>query len=74
MRVFNRDAFNWNHRIAPEGNMGRVSPVLVAQWCDTFQVPWYSDGETYSSGILVYCYRRELWQKILASSKLKEAM
>ncbi len=68
MRVFNRDAFNWNHRIAP----GRAA--LVAQWCDILQVPWYSDGEPHSSGILVYCYRRELWKKILANSKLKEAM
>ena len=69
MQVYNRDEYVWNRCVGPNGNMGKVSPQIVADLCDKYNIPWYTYGQPYSSGITAYCKDDELWKKILAESK-----
>ena len=71
MRIYDYHAYDWTNSIAPAGNMGKVDPQIASELCDKYEVPWYTDGWPYASGIKVYCESKELWTRILSESKLK---
>ena len=70
MQVYDQNAYHWNHAVGPYGNVGNVSPVCAADLCNKYDIPWYTDGWPYSSGIKVYCESDELWHKIIKLSKV----
>ena len=70
MQMYDQNAYPWNRCVGPYGNVGNVSPVCAADLCNKYDIPWYTDGWPYSSGIKVYCESDELWHKIIKLSKV----
>ena len=69
MQIHDYKQYDWNRCVGPYGNMGRVDPQRVADLCDNYGLPWYTDGWPYASGVKVYCENYELWCNILQMSK-----
>ena len=69
MQIYDEKAYNWNKGVAPEGNMAGVHPQNVADLCDKYEIPWFTTGWPYSSGLSAYCLDNELWRKIIKLSK-----
>ena len=69
MQIYDEKAYNWNRGVAPEGNMAGVHPRKVADLCDKYGIPWFTEGWPYSSGLKAYCVDNNLWKKIIAWSK-----
>ena len=69
MQIYDEKAYNWNKGVAPEGNMAGVHPRKVADLCDKYGIPWFTEGWPYSSGLKAYCVDDDLWRKIIQLSK-----
>lgn len=69
MQVYDDKAFDWNRRVGPEGNLAGTHPDLVAEHCNTNNIPWYTTSWPYSAGLLAYCIDAEVWWTIIEKSK-----
>ena len=69
MQIYNENAYPWNRSVGPYGNMGNISPMIVADLCDEYDIPWYTTGWPYASGLRAYCESDETWKKIIELSK-----
>ena len=69
MQVYDYNKYAWNHGIGPNGNMGGICPQIMAELCDKYDIPWYTMGWPYASGLRAYCESDETWKKIIELSK-----
>lgn len=69
MRIYDYDAYKWNKGVAAS-NLAKVDPQLLSELLDKNNIPWYSEGEPYTSGISVYCEDKELFKKLCNECKL----
>ena len=69
MQFYNEKQFDWNRAVAPAGNMAGLNPQRVADVCDKFGVPWYTEGWPYTSGIKAFCMDDKIWNRIIKLSK-----
>lgn len=69
MRFYDANAWEWNRCVAPAGNMAGLNPQRVADVCDKFGVPWYTEGSPYTSGIKALCMDDKIWKRIINLSK-----
>ena len=69
MQIYNENEYEWNRGVAPEGNLAGVHPQKVADLCDKFEIPWFTRGWPYASGLYAYCQNETLWKRIIAAAK-----
>ena len=54
MQIYDENAYPWNRSVGPYGNMGNISPMIVADLCDKYSIPWYTTAWPYASGLRAY--------------------
>ena len=69
MQIYDENAYPWNRSVGPYGNMGNISPMIVADLCDKYSIPWYTTAWPYASGLRAYCESDETWTKIIELSQ-----
>lgn len=69
-RVYDREELSKckdSHMIA-SGNLARIDPLAVKDFCERYGYPWFSYGEPYTSGILCRV-PNDIWNTMRESFK-----